>query len=538
MTLSIEQLHAWMAQPSETEHLEFKEAKQQFDTDRLREYCVALANERGGRLVLGVSNALPRRVVGTQAFRNLQGTREELYEALKMCVETEELNTPDGRVVVFDIPSRPIGAPLEYRGRYLMRVGEDVVAMTTEQIQRILAERLSDYSSHTIAGVGLEVLEPESIEAFRARWIRKSGNGRLQSLPVGQLLDDAGVLLGGQVTIAALVLFGTKEAMRRLLPQAEVIFEYRSAEVAGPPQQRESFREGFFGFHDRLWELINLRNDRQSYQEGFFRYDLLTFEEGPVREALLNAVCHRDYQSAGSVFVRQYPRRLSVESPGGFPPGINVENVLDRQLPRNRCIAEALEKCGLVERSGQGMNLIFESAVRSAKALPDFAGTDGYQVTLNLHGEVTDPSFIRYLEKVGAERMASFGTADFLVLAHVQRDMPVPAALKKRVDHLVDSGVIERMGRRLILSRGYYEHAGRLAAYSRKKGLDRETNKSLLLKHLERKGEQGSPLDELAQVLPSLSRRGVQELLQELKREGRASVDKPRRWGKWFAQRS
>ena len=188
--------------------------------------------------------------------------------------------------------------------------------------------------------------------------------------------------------IAALVLFGTKEAMRRLLPQAEVIFEYRSAEVAGPPQQRESFREGFFGFHDRLWELINLRNDRQSYQEGFFRYDLLTFEEGPVREALLNAVCHRDYQSAGSVFVRQYPRRLSVESPGGFPPGINVENVLDRQLPRNRCIAEALEKCGLVERSGQGMNLIFESAVRSAKALPDFAGTDGYQVTLNLHGEV------------------------------------------------------------------------------------------------------------------------------------------------------
>lgn len=538
MTLSMEQLHGWMAQPSETEHLEFKEAKQQFDTDRLREYCVALANERGGRLILGVTNALPRRIVGTQAFRNLQGTREELYEALKMRVETDELIMPEGRVVVFEVPSRPIGSPLEYRGRYLMRVGEDVVAMTTEQIQRILSERLPDYSAQTLIGVGLEALEPKSIEDFRARWIRKSGNARLHTLSAEQLLDDAGLLTDERITIAALVLFGTRDAVRRHLPQAEVIFEYRSAEAAGPPQQRESFREGFFGFHDRLWELVNLRNDRQSYQEGFFRYDLLTFEEGPVREAILNAVCHRDYQSAGSVFVRQYPRRLSVESPGGFPPGISVDNVLDRQLPRNRCIAEALEKCGLVERSGQGMNLIFESAVRSAKALPDFSGTDAYQLTLNLHGEVTDPSFIRYLEKVGAERMASFGTADFLVLAHVQRDMPVPATLKKCVDHLIEAGVIERTGRKLILSRGFHEHAGQLAAYTRRKGLDRETNKSLLLKHLERKGMLGSPLDELAQVLPNLPKRSVQELLQELKREGRATVDKPRRWGKWFAARS
>lgn len=538
MTLSMEQLHGWMAQPSETEHLEFKEAKQQFDTDRLREYCVALANERGGRLILGVTNALPRRIVGTQAFRNLQGTREELYEALKMRVEADELIMPEGRVVVFEVPSRPIGSPLEYRGRYLMRVGEDVVAMTTEQIQRILSERLPDYSAQTLIGVGLEVLEPKSIEDFRARWIRKSGNARLHTLSAEQLLDDAGLLTDGRITIAALVLFGTRDAVRRHLPQAEVIFEYRSAEAAGPPQQRESFREGFFGFHDRLWELVNLRNDRQSYQEGFFRYDLLTFEEGPVREAILNAVCHRDYQSAGSVFVRQYPRRLSVESPGGFPPGISVDNVLDRQLPRNRCIAEALEKCGLVDRSGQGMNLIFESAVRSAKVLPDFSGTDAYQLTLNLHGEVTDPSFIRYLEKVGAERMASFGTADFLVLAHVQRDMPVPATLKKCVDHLIEAGVIERTGRKLILSRGFHEHAGRLAAYTRRKGLDRETNKSLLLKHLESKGRLGSPLDELAQVLPNLPKRSVQELLQELKREGRATVDKPRRWGKWFAARS
>jgi len=538
VTISLDQLRTWLDRPAENEHLEFKQARNQFDAERLREYCIALANERGGYLVLGVTDAAPRRIVGSAAFRNLQGVREELYEALGMRVDAEELLAPEGRVVVFQVPSRPVGRPLAYKGRYLMRVGEDMVAMTAEQIQRILAESLADHSAQTVADIGLEALLPEAIEEFRKRWIRRSHNVRLGSLTPLQLLDDAGLRMDGHLTVAALVLFGSGPALRRHLPQAEVIFEYRSTEAAGPPQQRECFREGFFAFHDRLWELVNLRNDRQSYQEGFFRYDLLTFEEAPVREAILNAVCHRDYQSSGSIFVRQFPRRLTVESPGGFPAGITEENVLDRQLPRNRCIAEALEKCGLVERSGQGMNLIFESAVRAAKLLPDFTGTDAYQVTLNLHGEITDPSFIRYLEKVGEERMANFGTGDFLVLARVQRNEPIPAALKPFVAHLADLGVIERLGRRLILSRGFFEESGRLGAYTRHRGLDRETNKSLLLKHIESRAEFGCPLDELLQVLPSLGRRSVQALLQELKKEDRVRVDQPRRWGRWFPVRS
>jgi len=104
---------------------------------------------------------------------------------------------------------------------------------------------------------------------------------------------------------------------------------------------------------------VNLRNDRQHYQEGLFVFDIPTFNERVVREALLNAVSHRNYQMSGSVFVRQYKERLVIESPGGFPAGVTLENILDRQSPRNRRIAEILAKCGLVERSGQGMNLIY-----------------------------------------------------------------------------------------------------------------------------------------------------------------------------------
>lgn len=523
-----------MTQSAETEHLEFKEAKETFKFPRLCEYCVAFANERGGRIVLGVTDARPRRVVGSNAFGNLQEVREHLFQTLKLRVETEELFHPDGRVVIFQVPSRPVGKPIVFGERYLMRVGENLVGMTPEQLQRIFAEALPDYSADTLQGLTLDALDELAIEDFRSRWIRKSGNDRLTGFDHAQLLADAGVMVDGKVTVAALVLFGKPEGLARYLPQAEVVFEYRSSETTSPPQQRENFRQGFFGFYDRLWGVINLRNDRQSYQDGFFRFDIATFEEVPVREAVLNAVCHRDYQSGGSVFVRQYPRRLDVVSPGGFPTGVTPDNVLDKQLPRNRCIAEALEKCGFVERSGQGMNLIFESAIRAGKALPDFAGTDAYQVAINLHGEMTAPAFVRYLEKIGTERTLSFGTADFLVLAHLHRGVALTPELKQRLPRLVDLGVIERSGRTFMLSRGFYDHIGQRGTYTRKKGLDHETNKSLLLKHIKDSRDRGSPLSELQQVHPNLSPRVVQRLLQELRVEGRVALKGARRWARWY----
>src|SRR5450759_4337273 len=112
-----------------------------------------------------------------------------------------------------------------------------------------------------------------------------------------------------------------------------------------------------------------------------------TFNEVVIREAILNAVSHRDYRLGGSVFIRQFARRIEIVSPGGFPPGITPENILFRQAPRNRRVAEVLAKCGLVERSGQGMNRIVENAIRESKRQPDFSGTDEYQVSLKLSGK-------------------------------------------------------------------------------------------------------------------------------------------------------
>ena len=179
--------------------------------------------------------------------------------------------------------------------------------------------------------------------------------------------------LSTRITYASLILLGTRKALARHLANAEVIYEYRSTESPGPANQRVEHREGCLLFLDALWDAINLRNDRQHFQQNLVMVEIPTFSERPVREAVLNAVSHRDYRHNGSIFVRHFPRKLIIESPGGFPPGITTENILWKQLPRNRRLADSFAKCGLVERSGQGMDLMFERCIREGKALPILA---------------------------------------------------------------------------------------------------------------------------------------------------------------------
>jgi hypothetical protein len=138
---TVEQIDAWRAAKSETENLEFKEAKNQFDFGDLLSYCVAIANERGGILLLGVANRPPRSVVGTKAFLNTVKTAQDIFNKLHFRVDVEEVQHPDGRVLVFHIPSRPIGHPHELDGAYYMRSGESLVAMTPDQLKQIFEEK-------------------------------------------------------------------------------------------------------------------------------------------------------------------------------------------------------------------------------------------------------------------------------------------------------------------------------------------------------------------------------------------------------------
>ncbi|MBM2812125.1 MAG: transcriptional regulator, partial [Chloroflexi bacterium] len=234
---------------------------------------------------------------------------------------------------------------------------------------------------------------------------------------------------------------------------------------------------------------------------------------------------------------------LEIISPGGFPPGITPENILDAQNPRNRRLAESLDRCGLIERSGQGMNLMVEQAIRQGKSLPSFTGTSEHEVRLTLEGAVENPEFVRFMERLGAARLQTFSTLDFLALDCIRRDRPMLDQVRGRLPGLIEAGAIESIGRgrrtRYILqaARGTFVTTGANATMivdRHTRQLDHETNKALLEQHLQNRGYEGAPISELLQVLPSLSLRAIQRLLNEMREEGRVTLAGQRRWARWM----
>ena len=143
---ALEQIRKWLRSP-EAENLEFKQASRQFDSDKLTRYCVALANEGGGKLILGVTDKPPRKIVGTTVFTNIGKVKAQLLDRLHLRIDIDEINTPDGRVILVHVPSRPIGRPIEYRGAYWMRSDESLVPMTPERLQQVFAEAELDFSA-------------------------------------------------------------------------------------------------------------------------------------------------------------------------------------------------------------------------------------------------------------------------------------------------------------------------------------------------------------------------------------------------------
>ena len=528
--MNAEELRA-LLDKNEDEHIEFKRAESSFDFDKLVDYSIALANEHGGSIVLGITDKKPRRIVGTSAYLDdLAKIKERLIAQVRLRIDVEEVPCPEGRVLVFHVPSRPIGMPIGLNSTYLMRAGGALTGMSADMLKRIFDEAEPDFSAELCPKATIDDLDPLALGEFRARWALKSGNDRIKDLSDGQLLEDAELAVGGTLDYAALILFGKRESLGRLLANAEVVFEYRSSEASGPAQQRIEFRQGFFSF-DKLWEAIDLRNTRQHFQDGFFIWDVPTFSERAIREAILNAVSHREYRMAGSVFVRQYGERIEITNPGGLPPGVTLDTILWMQAPRNRRLAEAFSRCGLVEHSGQGMNRIYETCILESKQEPDFTHSDIYNFWITLHGSIRQPEFLRLLEKIGRERLVSFSLEDLIVIQAVYDGRPIGERFKAAALRLLDEGLLERNAKRSknpwILSRKLYSAIGKSGVHTRKKGLDRETNKALLLKHIESCEPEGARMEEFLQVLPSHTRRMVQTLLASLVSDGRIGRVEP-----------
>ena len=181
------------------------------------------------------------------------------------------------------------------------------------------------------------------------------------------------------------------------------------------------------------------------------------------------------------------------------------------------------------------MNLMYEYSVREAKALPDFTHTDKFGVFLTLHGLVIAKGMLALLEKIGNEQLKTFSTEDFLIINALFHQQSLDESLLPRLERLIDTGVVERVARKkYVLARAFYDVVGKAGVHTRQVGLDRDTNKELILSHLKKNGESGAPLKELQQVLPGHNRSQIQVLLRELKKANRVSMDGKTSAARWF----
>lgn len=533
---TIEDLNKWLAQP-EGLNIEFKAAANQFSRDKdLPDYCAALANEGGGKLVLGINN--DGVVVGTRAFK---GTHHQLshflLNSIKLRVDIEELLHPNGRVLIFNVPSHPFGQTIKSSGSYRcpMRAGESLVEMDDLTLKGLLNESAPDFSAKIIPASSINDLDEGAINKLKQLCSKKTGNQNYLKMNTGQFLADLGLMVDGEINFTALILLGKQEAIRNWLPCAEIIFEWRQASGKTPYDYRKNWRDSFLNIFETIWEELDKRNLRTPYREGFIQKEILSFDKNSVREAILNAIAHRDYSLSGSaIFIKASPDCFEIESPGGFMPGITPENAINKSSWRNQRLAETLEKAGLVERSGQGLDIIYEKTIRDGKGLPNLSRSDSYTVLLEIPAVVKDPNFIIFLEKVANDKQVAFTFDEILELERI-RESSAASPPPKHKSKFLTLGVIEAIGRtsgaKYILSHNFYLHEGRPGVHTRLTGLPREERKALILSHL-KKNKKGLPKD-FFDAFPSLKPKDISNLLQELKREKKIVHIGAKRSGYW-----
>jgi len=219
-------------------------------------------------------------------------------------------------------------------------------------------------------------------------------------------------------------------------------------------------------------------------------------------------------------------------------PGITPQNALFKKAWRNRRLAETFEKTGLIERSGQGLDLIFQRTIRDGKGLPDLSESDNFAVRLKIPANVKDKAFILFIEKVANEKQISFSFDEILELEKIRDHQVVGNADHK--NRFLSLGIIEKIGKtrgaRYILSYKYYTHEGKPGIHTRLSGLSREQRKELILNHL--KKNQKGLIKDFKDAFPDLKQKDVCNLLQELKRAGKVIYNGKTRKGFWTLKKN
>lgn len=369
-----EQIDLWRQGRSEHQRLEFKEAKTQFDSRRLHEVCVALANEGGGHLLLGVPDNPPREVVGTQAFPDTVAAAEKLFQALGFRVDIEEVMHPQGRVLVFHIPSRPRGTAYHLDGKYLMRAGEALVPMSEDQLRRIFAEGESDWlEEHSRTDLDAQaVVELLDTQAYFELLKLPYPTGRasvIDRLTRERLIDDVNGAFAIR-RLGALLLAKRLDDFPDLARKAPRVVVYSGTSKLETKLDQVGARGYAAGFQG-LVRFVMTQLPQNEVIEDALRKEVKLVPEVVIRELVANALIHQDFETGGaSVMVEIYSNRVEISNPG--EPIVPVERFIDGYQSRNERLADLMRRLGICEEKSSGIDRVVQAAEVYQLPAPDF----------------------------------------------------------------------------------------------------------------------------------------------------------------------
>ncbi len=387
MMTTSEQLTHWITAPCEDEHLEFKEAKQQYDLSKLYRYCVALANEGGGKLILGVTNNPPRQVVGTKAYQNLGEVQTRVLDKVRFRVVLEEFLHPAGRIVIVHIPSRPAGTAYALEGSYLMRSGEDTVAMTEDQLRSIFNEGKPGWLLE-MARAGLspaevvQILDTQSYFDLLKLPYPATREAVLDRLERERLLSNTRQGLG--ITNLGAVLIAKRldefEGVARKAPRV-IVYDGKGKLRT---KREQISNKGYAVAFDSLVQFIESQTPANEVIEQAFRREARMYPTIAIRELVANALIHQDFTESGvSVMIEVYSDRIEVSNPG--QPSVQPERFIDEYRSRNEQLADVMRRLGVCEEKGSGIDKIVDTAEVFQLPAPEFR-MDSVRTTCILYG--------------------------------------------------------------------------------------------------------------------------------------------------------
>jgi len=490
---------------AENEVVEFKEAKIAYDFTKLGKYFSALCNEANLKrqpsawLVFGVNDQ--RQVLGSRFRANrkdLDSLKEEVANKIThriTFVEIHEVQHPQGRVVLFEIPAAPKGLPVAWDGHYYGRDGEALVALNIEELERIRAQSpVTDWSAAIVPDATLDDLDEEAVAVARRNFKSKFPDKGVEAdgWDDATFLNKAKLTIKGRMTRAALLLLGREEAEHFLLP-AEAKVRWLLKDHQGNDRDYAVFGMPLLLAVDKVYTKIRNLKYRYIREGTLFPEEIDQYAPYSIREALNNCIAHQDYSLAGRINVIEREESLTFTNLGSFVPG-DVRRVVIEDAPeehyRNRFLATAMFNLKMVDTAGGGIRKLFLFQRERFFPMPDYDLSDN-RVKLTLTGKVLDMDYARLLA-----RDSGLPLQAIMALDRVQKRLPLDAAEEKL---LKAKNLIEGRKPNFFIAKPVAQQTGQKASYSKNKAFEKQYYLDLIIKAV---GEHGS-----------LSRRDIDELL-------------------------